>query len=290
MGKHKKARRGSYWKNFFEAVQLELWEHKSTSLVFTVLRLLIILTMIRQFMLQNFEGGVLCILTLLLLFVPFFFQVRFRVELPPTLEVIIMLFIFSADILGEINAFYIKIPFWDTILHTLNGFLAAAVGFSLVVLLNQDSRIMFKLSPAFVSLVAFCFSMTIGVLWEFFEFGMDSFFQLDMQKGTIVHSISSVMLNPAHNNMPVVINNIGKVTVNGSDLGLGGYLDIGLIDTMKDLLVNFVGAVVFSVFGYFYLKKSGKGPVVKRFMPVKKTAATDYLTQIEERKAEKAHQ
>ena len=96
-----------------------------------------------------------------------------------------LLFIFSAEILGEISSFYVLFPFWDTTLHTLNGFLAAAIGFSLVDLLNRSDRVKFDLSPLFLSITAFCFSMTIGVLWEFFEFAMDQFFALDMQKDTI---------------------------------------------------------------------------------------------------------
>ena len=109
---------------------------------------------------------------------------------------------------------------------------------------------MFTLSPVFIAVVAFCFSMTIGVVWEFFEFAMDRFFLLDMQKDTVVHTISSVMLDPDGGNVPYMIRGITDTAVNGQKLGLGGYLDIGLIDTMKDLLVNFIGAAVFSFIGY----------------------------------------
>ena len=80
---------------------------------------------------------------------------------------------------------------WDTVLHTLNGFLMAAIGFALVDILNRNKKISFQLSPAFLAVVAFCFSMTIGVIWEFFEFGMDQIFHLDMQKDTIVNTIYS---------------------------------------------------------------------------------------------------
>ena len=100
--------------------------------------------------------------------------------------------------------------------------------------------------------------MTIGVVWEFFEYFMDMNFGLDMQKDTVVHAISSVMLNPTGANRPEAIRGITSVVVNGQELGLGGYLDIGLIDTMNDLLVNFVGAFTFSVIGYFSLKHKGK--------------------------------
>ena len=152
-------------------------------------------------------------------------------------------------------------------LHTTNGFLCAAVGFSLIDILNRDAKIKFTLSPVYVALAAFCFSMTIGVLWEFFEFGMDRLFHMDMQKDTIVHTISSVMLDPTNSNIPITIDGITSVAVNGRDLGFHGYLDIGLYDTMEDLFVNFIGATVFSVIGYFYLKHRGEGKFAKAFIP-----------------------
>ena len=177
-----------------------------------------------------------------------------------------------AEILGEIQAYYVQFPYWDTMLHTLNGFLCAAIGFSLLDILNRDERLAFKLSPVYLAVVAFCFSMTIGVLWEFFECFMDQMFLLDMQKDTIVHSIGSVMLDPAGGNTPVAIHDITDVIVVTADgaqhpLSLGGYLDIGILDTMKDLFVNFIGAVVFSFIGYFYVKNRGKGWFAKRFIP-----------------------
>ena len=130
-------------------------------------------------------------------------------------------------------------------------------------------------------MVAFCFSMTIGVIWEFFEFGMDQILGFDMQKDTIIHTIRSVMLDPAGGNNVASINHITSVVVQGKDLGLGGYLDIGLIDTMKDLMVNFIGAVVFSVIGFFYVKNRGKGNVVRRFVPRKKKEERDFLKIVE---------
>lgn len=270
-----------------KAVGMELEEHRSSFIVYAVLRILVILVMVLQIFNGNFENVFLCILTLFLLIVPSFVQVEFRIELPTTLEIIILLFIFSAEILGEIRSFYILIPGWDTILHTLNGFLAAAIGFSLVDLLNRSKRYEFKLSPAFVALVAFCFSMTIGIIWEFFEFGMDTFFHMDMQKDTIITSIHSVLLNPGAKNVPVDIENIKNVTVNGRDLGINGYLDIGLIDTMKDLFVNFIGAAVFSVFGFLYVKGRGKNKIAKQFIPSVKEESADFLKQVEEEDQQK---
>ena len=267
---------------FKQAVQMELKEHKSSFIVFYVLRILVILCMVRQFFLHNYEGFFFGLLTLLLLYLPSWIQVRLRIEIPVGLEISILCFCYAAEILGEINAFYQKIPFWDTILHTLNGFLCAAVGFSLVLLLNNNRKLTFELSPFFLALVAFCFSMTVGVLWEFFECFMDQTFLLDMQKDRIVSGLHTVMLDNTNSNVVVSIPDITDVILVHSDgtqeaLGLGGYLDIGLLDTMKDLFVNFIGAVVFSTFGYSYARSNGKKKVVSLFMPSKKEKDKDYL-------------
>ncbi len=265
-----------------KAMHMEIREHRSSFIVYVTLRILVILMMILQIFNWNYENVFLCILTLVLLIVPSFIQINLRIEIPTGLEISMLVFIFAAEILGEIQAYYIRFPFWDTVLHTINGFLMAAIGFALVDILNRSEKITFRLSPVYLAIVAFCFSMTIGVIWEFFEFSMDMFFGLDMQKDTVVHSIHSVMLDPAGGNVPVGIDNIQDVTVNGESLGLGGYLDIGLIDTMKDLLVNFAGAVVFSVIGYFYVKHRGKGRFAKRLIPRLKTKDADFLKKAKE--------
>lgn len=234
-----------------QEVNREMESHKISFLVFSVLRLLVIVVLVRQIMVQSYHSAFLCILTLLLLYVPNWLQIKLQIELPQPMEITVLCFIFAAEILGEVNAFYVRIPGWDTILHTLNGFLAAAVGFSLVILLNKNKNIAFSLSPLFLTLVAFCFSMTVGVVWEFLEFGADQILHTDALKDTIIHGIYSVSLDPTLSNRIVSVERIRDVTVNGKSLGLGGYLDIGLIDTMKDLLVNFIGAAVFSAIGYF---------------------------------------
>ena len=266
-------------KAFRKAMDKELREHRSSFIVFSILRILVLAVLVRQIMLASYESAFFCVLTLLLLYVPSWVQVKLRIELPPPLEITILCFIFAAEILGEVNAFYVVVPNWDTMLHTLNGFLAAAVGFSMVILLD-DERLPFHLSPFFLALVAFCFSMTIGVLWEFFEFSMDYFFGFDMQKDTVVHSIHSVLLDPTRTNTVVTIPNIQDVDINGQSLGVGGYVDIGIIDTMKDLFVNFIGAVVFSITGFFYAKSKGRRRTpAQGFVPSKKTQEQDYLEQ-----------
>jgi len=245
---------------------------RTVAVVYFTLRLLVIAVMVAQFFNGDFESVFLCGLTLVLFLLPTVFERALMIDLPNTMEIIIMLFIFAAEILGEISSFYTTFKGWDTILHTINGFLCAAIGFALVDMLNRTEKFSLSLSPVFMSIVAFCFSMTIGVLWEFFECGMDQLMMLDMQKDAVVHSISSVMLDPSGLNNRVLIKDIVDtivVTADGQQisLGLGGYLDIGILDTMKDLFVNFIGAVVFSVIGYFYVKTRGQGKFASRFIP-----------------------
>lgn len=243
----------SYQRSVIERVK----ENKATFIIFTILRILIVVIMIRSIFIGNYEGVFTCILTLLLLLIPSFLKGALRISIPPLFESIIYLFIFSANILGELAHFYAHIPIWDTMLHTLNGFLFAAVGYSAVDLLNRSSK-KIKLSPLYLTLVAFCVSMTIGVLWEFFECGMDLFFGTDMQKDFLVDTIRSTKLDPTNNQNVIVVKDIVNTTITTRSGEVtvidGGYLDIGILDTMKDLFVNFIGAIVFCIFGFIYEK------------------------------------
>lgn len=240
--------------------------------VYVLLRVSVILMLVMQLLNRNYENVMLCVLTLVLFLLPSAIERRLAIDLPDTLEIIILLFIYAAEILGEIRDYYVQIPIWDTMLHTLNGFLCAAIGFCLVDLLNRQERVSLNLSPFFMAVLAFCFSMTVGVLWEFFEFAMDHLVLFDMQKDTVLNTISTVMLDPNKGTKAVVVSGIQDVILVLEDgtqmpLGLGGYLDVGIVDTMKDLFVNFIGAVVFSIVGYFYVKNRGKGKFAKRFIP-----------------------
>lgn len=206
---------------------------------------------------QDYESAFICMLSLVLFLLPSFLEKRLRVQIPTLMEIVILLFIFGAEILGEMQNYYAQYPYWDTMLHTTNGFVCAAFGFSLIDVLSRNKQEKFRLSPLYLSLVAFCFSMTVGVLWEFFEYGMDVLFLTDMQKDTLLHTIASVDL--AADGQMTVIRDITSLAVNGQDLSVNGYLDIGLHDTMADLFVNFIGAVLFSVLGFFYVRHRGRG-------------------------------
>lgn len=239
---------------------------KKRTKIETVLMILVLASIVRQFFIGSYHNMFLGILTLILFMVPKIIDKKLGVFIPAGLETVILIFIFCAEILGEVNAFYVKIPIWDTMLHTTNGFLMAAIGFALIDIFNRSEKFSVKMSPFFVAFTAFCFSMTVGVLWEFFEFSMDWFFGLDMQKDWILPAISSVKLDPTGGNTPVHVQ-IQSLVVNGQEWNLGGYLDVGIVDTMKDLMVNFVGAVVFSIVGIIYLKNRNKGKLAASLIP-----------------------
>ena len=231
------------------------------------LQILVIVSLIAQVIYENWANVFLCVITLILFIIPNFISTKFKLKIPDTLEAIIYIFIFSAAILGEIQNFYGAIPYWDSLLHTLNGFICAAIGFSLINILNNGNNI--DMTPIFVSLVAFCFSMTIGVFWEFVEFSLDHYLAMDTQKDQIVYQISSVKLNDKKINKTIKINNIDKTIIysrQGTTI-INGYLDIGLRDTIKDLFVNFIGALIFSILGYLYVKNSYNYHFIENFVP-----------------------
>ena len=242
----------------------EVKEHPVLAGTYIVLRMLVIAVMVLQIFNREWYDVFLCGLTLFLFLIPSFVERRLHIDVPNVLEVIILLFIFSAEILGEISEYYLRFPFWDTALHTLNGFLMAAIGLAMVDILNRSRKFRIRLSPVFVAVVAFCFSMTIGVLWEFFEYGMDVFFRMDMKKDTYIPAVTSVLLNPDGRNAAVTVP-VESILINGE--AWPGYIDIGLHDTMKDLLVNFIGAVVFSFIGMLYIMGRGRGKFAPNFIP-----------------------
>ncbi len=265
-----KPKRSNALIRFYRSLIDEFRKDKLSFFIYITLRAVVIVIGVLQFFNGNYENALLCAFTLVLFLLPPFVQKTFNVELPTTLEIIVLVFTFAAQILGELAEYYMRFALWDTMLHTTTGFFAAAIGLSLIDLLNRSDRFQIKLSPFFVAMVSFCFSMTVGVLWEFFEFSMDVFFHTDMQKDSILHTVASVALHPDGKNVPIILSEIEEVAVNGKPLGLGGYLDIGLYDTMKDLAVNFVGAVVFSVIGFFYTKypTSGRGAKLVRRLKI----------------------
>ena len=254
------------WRPIIEQIKKD----KKAYTVYAIISLLILFTLVRSAFLGRWENVFTCVLASLLLLIPPIIERSFHVNLPTTLEILAYVFVFCAEILGEIGNFYVHFRFWDTMLHTFNGFMFAAFGFCLVDIFNKTKRFRFRLSPLFLALVAFCFSMTIGVLWEFFEFAADALLHTDMQKDAFGTVINSVSIPNDLGEKVTHIKDIATTTIlteSGEVIVLNGYLDIGLADTVKDLFVNFIGAVLFSIIGYFYVKHRGEGHIAGQFIP-----------------------
>ena len=205
---------------FFVQLSAEYKKNKVTFTIYMILRALVILVGIRQFFIGNYENVFLCAFTLVLFLVPVFVEKVFRVDVPALLENIVLVFIFAAEIMGEINSYYTKFALWDTMLHVTTGFLAAAIGLSLIVILNRKKVFGLNLSPFFVAMFSFCFAVAIGSVWEIYEFSFDGLLGLNMQKFLLADGT------------PLV----GRAA---------------LTDTMKDIIVDTIGAFLASCIGYF---------------------------------------
>ena len=164
-----------------------------------------------------------CVLGILAMFLPSMLEHRIKIIIPSRMMIMYALFLYGAIYLGEVRNFYYVIPYWDTILHMSSGGMLGALGFSVIVLLNNTDRVPINLSPVFVAFFAFCFAIAIGVAWEIYEFTFDGLLGLNMQKfalqdGTLL---------------------VGRDAVS---------------DTMQDLIVDVVGAGAISGLGYISLK------------------------------------
>lgn len=262
-------------------------KRRRTSFIIRILLVTVVLAVaVLQAFNANYESCMVCVYAFILFMLPPFVEKNFGMSLPMPLEIMILFFIFAAEIIGEIMGGYQKFPGWDVMLHAINGFTCSAIGFALLDMFNRNRQEKFKLPPMFLTLVAFCFSMTIGVLWEFFEFSADVVLRTDMQKDTWVTFLSSVDLTPTKGSAAKtgIFSDIIETWVKTADgrfvcinptdaagnITAKGYLDIGLIDTMKDLFVNFVGAVAFSIIGYLYVK-TRKFKFAEYFIPTIKS-------------------
>lgn len=238
--------------------------------LYIILRLLVLLTLVRSIFTGRYEHALLCLLTFVLLMVPSFIEHALDIELPDLLESIILLFIFAAEILGEIDAFYVNIPFWDTILHTTSGFLCAGIGFALFDILNRKEASKIRLTPLYMAISAVAFSMAVGACWEIFEYTADTMMGFDMQKDTLVTALNTVWLDPTASNVTIPVRDIASTTITlagGQTVVIpGGYLDIGIHDTMADLIVNLVGTLVFAVIGFAYVHTRDKNSFAARFI------------------------
>lgn len=164
-----------------------------------------------------------CILGMVIMFLPSMLERKWRIDIPSYMHIVFVVFLYAAIYLGEVRSFYYKVPHWDTILHTFSGAMIGALGFSLVKLLNDSDKVKITLSPVFVAIFAFSFALGIGALWEIYEFSFDKLLGLNMQK--VAYEDGTPM--------------VGRMA---------------LADTMKDLIVDTLGALATSIIGYISLK------------------------------------
>ena len=222
--------------------------------IYIILNILTIIFMIKEFNDGNIKNIMLCVSALISYNIPYVLEQVFKISIPSILKILVLLFIFSGEMLGEVNNYYGKINYFDDILHITKGFISTSVGFSLVYLLNKK-LLSDKLSHIFILIFSISFSLSICVVWEFFEYSMDNIFNLDMQKDTYVYKLNTVKFNKI--NKLIKIDNIDHTIIyykNNNNLKtIKGYLDIGLHDTMKDLFDNIIGGLIYSILAYLYL-------------------------------------
>ncbi|MCB5951761.1 hypothetical protein LI951_06765 [Enterococcus sp. BWT-B8] len=168
-----------------------------------------------------------CLVGMIVIFIPYRVEKMYGIDIPDLMEILYFIFLFCAIYLGEVQNFYYKIPFWDMILHGFSAGMLSALGFLIVDFISRSERTEVYLSPFFVSLFAFCFATTCGVLWEVYEYLADHFLQTNMQKFMTAD---------------------GKI--------LAGHEALG--DTMKDIMVNLLGTLIVVAIGYLHLKKQEK--------------------------------
>ncbi|RVU54218.1 hypothetical protein [Anaerosphaera multitolerans] len=168
-----------------------------------------------------------CLVGMIVIFLPSEVEKKFGVDIPDMMEIIYFIFLFCAIYLGEVRNFYYKVPFWDTILHCFSAIMLGALGFVIVDFLNKNKKLHLNLTPFFVSLFALSFATTCGVIWEIYEFLADHILGTNMQKFMTYH---------------------GEILIGHA----------AIVDTMKDLIVNFIGALFIVILGYIHLKNEEK--------------------------------
>ena len=211
---------------------------KSVGVVFLTLEGLCAITLLFAALRRKLNYVGLCLSSMLLLFAPSLLERLFHVHIRPGMKKALMIYAVAGPVGGNVYQLYFTIPFWDKILHILCGVLFAMLGYSLPDLLepNHDH------STAFRCISAVCIAMTVGALWEIYEFCGDTFFGLDMQNDTVISGFSSYLLSDTIGERGAV-SEVTSVIVNGKDLGVGGYIDIGLRDTMLDLVMCLFGSI-----------------------------------------------
>ena len=196
-----------------------------------------------------------CLLGIVAINIPTILAKRFRFEVPAFLYIFYIFFLWCSIVCGEVASFYYLIPWWDSFLHASSSLMLGFFGFMVITILNRDEHIIMTLSPFFICLFAFCFAVTVGALWEIYEFTFDGILGLNMQK---------FMLSDG---TPLV----------GHE---------ALKDTMKDIITDALGALVATIVGYIGLKKNKKWLIPKITEDEKDKVGSPYAEQVDTEKAD----
>ena len=240
-----------------------LKERRAVSALLLIFALSLISAALHFLLLGNAKnGGGALLLLLILLLVPIAEKaLGLRI---PTAGYALLIFLTVGSLLGSCYDFYFKIPFWDTLLHDLSGFLFACIGYAFCKLLFPISR---KRRQFPYLLFGIFFSLAIALLWELFEAGVTAYMLADMQEDTLLHSIKSFYLSGTHD-YPLILEGITETAIHYGDgqiLRIPGYLDLGLADTLSDMAVCLIGNLVFLLL--FPLDKLFRGRLLPLILP-----------------------
>ena len=238
-------------------------------IIYIIFNTIVVGILISKLISRDYYGILFCMISLILFLLPNVISKAFNLIIPVHLKIFILLFVFSSQVFGEVYHLYVTFPCYDIILHVLGGFYISSLGFSLIFLLDKKRNF----NKVLVCLFIFSFSMTVGVLWEFFEYSIDKVLGKNMQKDTAVNSI---ITNYRYIDVPVKLYNIDHTILYnkyGKEIYYikDGYLDIGLSDTISDLFSNLVGAFLFTTLSYLYFNDRKKYSLVGRFIIKEKT-------------------
>ena len=238
---------------------------KIYKIIYFLVHLLTIFFIIINTINLNIINILSCIITIIVFNIPIIIEKKLKIDLSSNLKSFILIFIYSSEILGRVNNYYGRFSLFDNYLHIINGFIAASIGFSLMLLFYKDITKV-KYYKIFIPLIVFCFSMTNALGWEFFEYIGDSLFNTDMQQDQYIYNINTKLLDDNHDHV-IRINNIDYITIHNNNIKkINGYIDIGLNDTMQDLGANLLGAIIYCVLGYFYIIDNKKHNIAEKFM------------------------
>lgn len=235
--------------------------NKSSDIIYVLLFLLTLISSIISLVNKDYRNSIIAIITVIIISIPYLLERKRKLKFSHIFKILIYLFIFSNSILGEVYHFYIDYKYWDFILHMAGGFIFTSIGLSLIC--------KYKINFLIVLILTLSFSMTVSLTWEFVEYTSDKIFYTDTQKDTLIKDIASVSIDNVKNYKEEKVLEIEETILYGKNKKVlkvikGGYLDIGLSDTMSDFFANFLGVFIFWVINY--LSIYGKKRFVNIFL------------------------